>query len=335
MAHVRKYSVSLSPVAISVTTVMVLGLGLFAKGISLVRPAIIGTQKFGETKVEGTVFPKLIKNAGGDLVQTVSSPPKRIASVMLAADEILASLAPERLIAVTYLVDDVGISNCSNDVPKSAIRLHSDIESVLAAEPDMVFVAGYTPMETVQLLAAAGIAVIHFSQYDSFADIMNNVLLAGNAIGKESEAQKVISNMKSKIASVEKRVMNQPRPRVLYYSSYGYTSGSDTSIDEMIEKAGGSNAVRIAGLKGPAQLSIETAISLQPEVIIVSAWEAGAKGKIGAVEELLGDPIWKDVPAIREKRICLIRGAWLTAVSPYAVYGLEEVARCLHPELFH
>lgn len=334
MSRVKNHSLPLSPIAISVATIMVLGLGLFAKGISFVRPAIIGTQKFGETKVEGAFFPKLIKNVGGDLVQKVSAPPKRIASVVLAADEILTSLAPESLIAVSYLADDVGISNCSQHVPKSAIRLHSDIESVLAAEPDMVFVAGYTPMETIQLLAAAGIPVIHFSQYGSFTDIMNNVLLAGNAIGKGVEAQEVISNMKSKIASVEKRVMNQTRPRVLYYSSYGYTSGSDTSIDEMIEKAGGSNAARIAKLKGPAQLSIETAISLQPEVIIVSTWEAGANGKIGAVEELLGDPIWKDVPAIRAKRICSIRGAWLTAVSPYAVYGLEEVARCLHPELF-
>lgn len=305
--------------------ILFIGLGVFAKGIIAVRSEIIG--------FEGTTFPRVIINKQETLRQIDARPPKRITSVVLAADEILSLLAPERLVAVTHLVDDLGISNCSQRVPKSAKRIRSDIETVLATEPDMVFAAGYTPFETIQLLVSANIPVVLFFQHGSFADIMRNVLVAGAAIGEEDRAREIVTDMKTQILSVERVASPLTRPRVLHYSSYGYTSGKNTLIDEMIERAGGINVAQLVGLKGPAQLSLETAVSLQPEVIVVSAWEVGV-GKMGAIQEFISNPVWKDVPAIRTGRICAIRGAWLTTVSPFAVTGLKEIARCIHPEVF-
>lgn len=296
------------------------------------RVALLGYGLLQATRIEGTHFPKRLIDPVGT-IQTIPAPPQRIASAILSGDHMLTALvSPDRLAGVTYLVDDPTISNMIDVVPPSVPRIAAEIETLLALQPDLVLVAGYTRAETVRLLIAAEIPVVRFHRYASFQEVMDNLRTLGEAVGAVPKAEQLIDEMRRRIDAVAQRVGERERPRVLYHAPAGYTMGAETLIDEMIQQAGGINVAREAQLVGPVKLQQEVMLSLAPEVIVVADWSATPGTE--AVRGLLHNPVWRHVPAVANGRVHAIRGAWLTSVSQEAIHGLEAMARILHPEAF-
>jgi iron complex transport system substrate-binding protein len=306
-------------------------MGLFSYGSSA-RVALLGYNLFQASRIEGDHFPKRLIDPSGTM-QTIPAPPQRIASAILSGDHMLTALvSPERLAGVTYLVDDPTISNIIGVVPPAVPRIAAEIETLLALQPDLVLVAGYTRAETVRLLIAADIPVIRFQQYASFREVMDNLRTLGAAVGAVPKAERLSDDMRRRIDAVAQRVGGRQRPRVLYHAPASYTVGAETLIDEMIQLAGGLNVAREAQLIGPVKLQQEVMLSLAPDVIVVADWSATPGPE--AVQELLRNPVWQQVPAVANGRVYAIRGAWLTSVSQEAIHGLEAMARILHPEAF-
>jgi len=306
-------------------------LGLLTYGGSA-RVALLGYGLLQATRIEGSDFPKRLIDPAGTR-QIIPAPPQRIVSTILAGDHMLTALvSPDRLAGVTYLVDDPTISNIIGVVPPSVPRIATEIETLLALQPDLVLVANYTRTETVRLLIAAHIPVVRFHHDASFQGVMDNLHTLGEAVGAVPQAEQLIHDMRCRIDAVVQRVGERQRPRVLYHAPAGYTMGAETLIDEMIQLAGGLNVAREVQLIGPVKLQQEVMLSLEPEVIVVADWSATPGPE--AIQELLHHPVWRHVPAVAHGRVHAIRGAWLTSVSQEAVHGLEAMARLLHPEAF-
>ncbi len=277
-------------------------------------------------------FPRQIIDPVGRTL-TVTRPPSRIVSGILAGDEMLSKLVEKsRISSVTYLADNPGISNVAEFYPESIYRNHGAVEETLAAEPDLVIVAAYSNATSVEMLLNAGIPVIRFADYNSYQHLRHNLRTLAKALGAEKNAETWIADMDRRIAAVQQRVANQPKPRVLYYSLSGSTSGPGSLMDETIRLAGGQNVIKETGLKAHTRISPEMAISLQPDVILVSDW--APEGGKSARQLLLENPAWQDVPAIKNQRLYSVLGAWLTSVSPYRVKGVELLAQLLHPDVF-
>ena len=67
--------------------------------------------------------------------------------------------------------------------------------------------------------------------------------------------------------------------------------------------------------------------SAQPEVIVL-AWAAtGGKSK---PQQAYGVDAWKDVPAIRERRVFVIRDELLNTPGPPLLRGARELQKVLH-----
>jgi iron complex transport system substrate-binding protein len=295
------------------------------------RTGALGMSRFLETRVEGTSFPKALLNPDGTR-RTITAPPRRIVSLVLGADEILTAIvAPERLAAVSRFADSAELSTCADRVPPGAARIRGlDPERIIALRPDMVFVAGYTLESAVRILVGTGTAVVRFGEHRSFGDVSRNVRTAAAAVGAESEAEVLLQRMRARLDGVAARVRGRSKPRVLYYSPIGYTSGLGTLIDDKIARAGGRNVVSEAGLSGPRHLSVDLLVALDPEVIVVPRWAPGDS----AVREIEASSIWRRTSAVRSRRVFGIDAKWLTSVSPDGVRGVEELARILHPEVF-
>ena len=318
-------------VAVVPAVLIVLGVVAFAATGGTTRLSLLGARPFHATQVVGQDFPKRLVDPSG-VPQTLAAPPHRILSAVLASDEILTALVPpERLAGVTYLVDEPGLSDVARRLPPDLPRIHAEAETMLALRPDLVVLASYTRATTVRLLVAAGVPVVRFQWYRSFADIMRSIHMLAAAVGSDGGAR-LVDDMRQRIAEVEGRVQGLERPRVLYYGGGGYSAGRDTLIDAMITLAGGHNVARDVDLRGQGRLPLEVAVSLRPEVILVSAWEPGAGDDSGAA--FVHHPVWANVPAVQDGRVYGIKGAWLTSVSQYAVNALEAMARVLHPEAF-
>lgn len=284
------------------------------------------------TRVAEPGFPKrLVDPLGRE--HRLEAPPRRIVSAVLAGDEMLAALvSPERVAGVTYLADDPGISNVTGHFPATVARVREEVESLLALAPDLVLVASHTDAATVRLLLGAGVAVVRFPSFEGIADVAANLATLGEIVGEPAKAQALVEDIGRRLGRIRVRVAGRGRPRVLYYSPGGFTGGPGSLTDEMIQLAGGHNVVRDTGITGDRRITDELAIALQPEVVIVSAWTAGASPQ---AQMLRSDPAWRQVPAVRDGRIHTLRGAWVTSGSQHRIEGIEALARLLHPDAFH
>jgi iron complex transport system substrate-binding protein len=235
------------------------------------------------------------------------------------------------MVAVSRFVDDPSISMCTSRAPKKAARVRGmDPESIIALEPDVVFVAHYTLDYAVRLLTGASVPVARFRDVHSYADVEANVRLAARAVGAERRGEELIRDMNERLARVAARVGAYAPPRVLYYSSVNYTSGSGTLVDEKIRRAGGVNAAAEFGLVGFDNVTLDVLLALDPDVIIVPRWSS----EEAALHDLTSNPAWKEVSAVRSGRVHAVAASALASESPDGVMGVEELGRLFHPGAF-
>jgi len=301
-----------------------LGMGI---GLEMGPSAAIAPQRVGPSRVEGSDFPKTLVDPSG-LRIPLTEPPHRVASATLASDEILYHLAPERLVAVTWMVDDASLSQNAGRVPAALARIDARPERILPVEPDLVVVANYTRSETITVLAAAGIPLLRIGPFHSFADVFESIRALGAALGEERRVEHWIAGLEERLAAVAARTAEFPRRRVLYLAGGLYTAGADTLIDDLLERAGGRNLARDAGLRGSAPIASELAIGLQPDVILITGWSVDHGVLLR--RQLLEDPRWAGVPAVRQGAVYDLPPASLLAVTHHAVDALEQVSSVLH-----
>lgn len=283
---------------------------------------------------EHSGFPRIIIDPIGREL-SLPQAPQTIVSGILAGDEMLSVLVDqERIKSVTFLADDVGISNVANQFPPSITRNYGQAEEFVALEPDLLIMAAYNEASTIELLLNTGVPILRFTQFDTYADVRQNLRTLAKALGKDAEirAEQWILDTNERLNSVAEKLEHQAMPRVLYYSLSGATSGEGSLIDETIRLAGGYNVINETGLGAYATISQELAIALQPEVILINDW--GTASGNSAVDVLTRNPAWQQVPAIENQRVYGVSGAWLTSSTLYRVEGVEVVARLLHPDVF-
>jgi len=294
------------------------------------RTALVGARGFTDSATAPGGFPKTLRGPSGD-ERTLASPPRRIVSTYLGADEILAALvAHDRVVGVSDFVDDPATSNCAAAYPPGVRRLHADPETIISLAPDLVCVAGYTTTDALRLIIGAGLPVVRWSRFDAFADVLAEIRLLGAAVGEEARAEALAGGVETLLADLERRLAGVRRVRVLYYDPPTFTMGRGTLLGEILNRAGGANVVDELGIVGPGQIGIETVLALEPEAIITPNYA----GNTPALRALDRDAIWRQVPAVRAGRVHEIPGAWISTVSHHAAQGLSRVARVLHPEAF-
>ena len=253
--------------------------------------------------------------------------PQRIASLNLAADEILVDLVPvERLVAVTAQADEKGMSNAVGRLPAGIPRFfRADLERLIALRPDLVVVSEYTDPDFLRLLERSGIRHHRMEGLRGLAGYRAAILALGRAVGAAGRAGEVVERYDASLRALEQRLRGAPRPRVLYWAS-GMSAGADTAIGALIECAGGRNAAAEAGLSGIAPISAERVFLANPDRILVGVWP-------GVVESLSADPLLSRLPAVAEKRVDQIATELLVAVSHHAAEACWALAARLHPTL--
>ncbi|MGI1670372.1 MAG: ABC transporter substrate-binding protein [Neptuniibacter sp.] len=297
-----------------------------------VRPGLLTPGALKSTQIHGTKFPITLIDAVGDSIQ-ITEPPQRIVSATLATDEILADLIdPARIAGVTFLADNQAISNVADRYPASIKRIRGEVEEIIALQPDLVFISPYTRAETVSLLLGTSIPVVRLSGFNTLADIESSIQLVAAATGTQKQAEQQLSVFAQRIKQVKNTLAGVEQPRVLFYNLNGSSVGPGSTIDEIIHIAGGHNVIRDTGIKGSQKINEELAISLQPDVILVSGWVD--QNGTAASEQLAQRSAWQNVPAVQQKRIYDLNGSWLFATSQFTWEGIEQVAGILHPQLF-
>lgn len=284
----------------------------------------------GEPEAEAeSAFPVTVVDGLGTEV-TVESAPQRIVSMTLGTDELLLDLVgPQRLAAVTYLAADATTSNIAGRPElaeiETVVEPNPSPEQIIALEPDLVFVASFTEATVIDQLRGAGLPVFAVSFFSSIEAMQDNILAIGELVGEVAGAEAIVAQMDAQLAQVEQALepAGDDLPGVLYLSTGGWVAGSESTVDDIIRRAGGVNVA--SDLIDWQQISEETLIELNPDVVVLSPYVMD--------EEFTGNPAFQTMAALENGQVFAISDAYMSATSQYIVRGVEVLAHHLHPDL--
>jgi ABC-type Fe3+-hydroxamate transport system substrate-binding protein len=260
------------------------------------------------------------------LAAAADTVPRRVASMNLSADEILAeTLPPERLVGVTRFADEPGTSNIVGRVPPSVFRFQkADMERLVALAPDLVVVSEYTDADFLKLVERSGIRWHRMEGLNSIAGVRQAIVDLGRVVGAEKAARGLVERYDATLADLARRLEGARRPRVLYWSGE-MTAGADTAIGALIEAAGAVNVGREMGVQGITPPGAERAFVADPDVILVTSWPGGA-------DAVKRHPLLSRLRAVREGRVVVMPNELVIALSQYTADACWDLASRLHPD---
>jgi iron complex transport system substrate-binding protein len=255
----------------------------------------------------------------------VAAQPQRIASLNLAADEILAELVPAtRLVAVTAAADNPEMSNVVERFPPSIARFSkANLERLIALSPDLVVVSEYTDADFMHALESSGLRAHRMGGLHSLPGIRQAILDLGSAVAEPARARILVARFDARLAELDQRLAGAARPRVLYWSN-PFTAGSGTAIGAVIECGGAVNVGQEIGLTGIQPLSAERAFTARPDVILL-----GLSDDLRLIRE---HPLLSKLSAVKEGRLIDLSPHLLATLSQHVSDSCWALAAVLHPD---
>lgn len=250
--------------------------------------------------------------AGGALADA----PKRVVSINLCTDQLAMLLAaPGQLVSVSHLATEVQSSSMVEEARAYPMN-RGQVEQVFLMQPDLVLAGTYTQMATVDLLRQLGVEVIQVPPVTSLAEAVEQVRIVGRALGQEAKAEAMADAFAADIAAA--RFDGAPRTAAFYYPN-GYTTGSGTLANEVLELTGFTNIGATAGVTGGGILPLERLVMAGPDLIVTSERYPGASRS----EDILAHPALKAVQA--KAGVELQSGPDWVCGTPHLMRAIAEV----------
>ncbi len=246
----------------------------------------------------------------------------RIVSLAPSATSILCAMgAKKALVGVTKWCADVAPVD---ELPKlgDCWRLEA-VKEILALRPTLVIGSVPYKQETVAKLLEQPLNFLAMNPR-TLADVEEDIYLLGRIANRPAAADRVVEKMRRELASIGRRAKAAGRRVRVYCEAWPNPRiSSPPWVAELVKIAGGVMVVP-AGEK----VSEEQVAQAQPDVIVL-AWAAtGAKADAKRAFQVLA---WKDVPAVRNKRVYVLRDELLNTPGPPLLAGARELFRILHP----
>lgn len=274
-----------------------------------------------------TTYPLTIKDDAGRSV-TLKSRPLRIVSLAPSNTEILFALGlGDRVVGVDRFSN---YPPAATSKPKISNYSATDLEQVVATNPDLIVAAGITRADVIAAFESRGLAVVVLNPPD-VDGVLANLTLVGQIADVNAEAARVRGALETRLAALTAKLRAATgKPRVFFELDPGqfFTVGPKSFIDDLIARAGGANIAADAGTPYP-KLSAEQIIVKDPEVIILGDEAAGA-----TVESVKTRPGWAGISAVKSGRIVTIDADITNRPGPRIIDALEQLAMIIHPELF-
>ena len=263
---------------------------------------------------------------------TLETVPQRIVSLAPSNTEIIFALGlGDRL---------VGITEYCNYPPEAAEKPSiggfstPNIEEVVALAPDLILATSIHESEIIPQLESQGLTVVALAP-KTFDDVLDSIALAGKVTGKEEKATELLMEMQNRIKMITDKTINLPEKEVLrvFYLTWHdplMTSGGDTLINELIKMAGGINI--FSEVSGAETVDLEVLITRNPQVMI--AGTGMGSGEEQGLQFLETESRLQDTEAIQNGRIYGVHQDLTGRAGTRIVDGLEQFARCIHPEIF-
>ena len=244
----------------------------------------------------------------------------RIVSLAPSCTSILCAIGAKRqLVAVTRWCADLcpvrglpAIGDCwRND----------SIEKIARLRPTLI--VGSVPFhpETVARILSIPAQFLALNPR-SLADLESDVQTLAGVTNRSERGRRLIVGMRREFARIRRLAPKfSRRPRIYSEAWPNPRISSPPWVAELITLCGGKMVV-----KAGARISDEEIALARPEIILL-AW--AATGNRADPRMTFANTLWKDVPAIRRKRVFVIRDELLNTPGPPLAAGAREIQRIL------
>ena len=244
----------------------------------------------------------------------------RIVSLAPSATSILWAIGARR--------DVVGVSKWCSEVaavgrlPRVGDCWSADPAPIARLRPTLLLGSVPFKAEMLTRLLEIGAPLVAMNPR-SLADVYADIHLLGRITGRAAAAALVARKMERSLRQIaahgKRHARGGPRPRV-YCEAWPHPRiSSPPWVAELVEIAGGKSVVA-AGQK----VTDEQVAAAQPEIIVLAWTATGAKSD---PRRALENPAWRDVPAVRDRRVFVVRDELLNTPSPVLVRGASQLLR--------
>lgn len=273
--------------------------------------------------------------------------PSRIVSLAPSCSETICAAGAMDLIVGTdrysNYPSEIEERRASGEIAEVGGFTNPSFEAILQLDPDMVVCISTqsTHLKAAEKLRAAGVDVLVLDGGESIQAVMDNMHLAGVALGDPDAAREEIGTLEKQISEVrgivesydfkwEKRVMV-----ALSAIKSPYASGSGTYIDDAMGELFMFNI--FSGEDGWVQVNAEMIASYDPEKIIIVSSDYGAtRSEYDSMLDSMSSE-WKGTSAFKNGEIYLFSGDATDCASragPRVAQMMELMARAVHGEAF-
>ncbi|SLL35367.1 periplasmic binding protein [Mycobacteroides abscessus subsp. abscessus] len=286
-----------------------------------------------QSTAQEAAFPVTIKDASDQEV-VIEEKPEKLVSLMPSNTEIAFALGlGEEL---------VGVSDYDNYPQEAAEKekvggMEFNVEKIISLNPDVVLAhasSAHNSTEGLQQIRDAGIDVVIVNDASTFEDVYKSMKLIGQATGTEAEADKLVADMKEKLAAIKEKaatISDSDQKSVYIEVSEEpnlFTTGKNTFMQEMLDTI---NAKNIISEEGWIQVDQEAVIAANPDAIITTYGAYSEKSPIDQINSRKG---WQEITAVKEKQIVDVDSDMVTRSGPRLVEGVEAVAKAVYPDVF-
>lgn len=276
---------------------------------------------------EGAIeqYPMTIMDKYGDTV------------VIEAAPDTLMSLSPE----ITEIIFALNAGNlmigrstyCDYPVETEEIQdfgtlFDLNIESIVEANPDVLFLSSMASEDLALNLKNQGITVVILDKDSTLEGTYAYYQTVGQIINRNDEAKLLEEKVRAQIEEVKEAVEGLTPPTVYYvvHAEEGVdtTATGETFVHDMITLAGGDNVAKDGS---DWMYSLEKIVEKNPYIMLCSKyWDTKA-----GIVKLEG---YKDLDAIKEDRLYEVDENMIIRQGPRIGDAIEVMARIFHPEAF-
>ena len=253
----------------------------------------------------------------------------------------IISMAPnltEILFALGLDEEIVGVTRFSTYPPQAkeitnvGTFWQPDIEAVLACRPTLVLTLGFAQQTVLaDRLKHIGCETLTLD-IESIQQFYSAIAVIGHKVNKAPQAQLLIEKLQDKQAQLVAKYADASPRKVLWVIQREplRVAGTNTFINELIEVAGGVNAIGDTIHQYPP-ISDEEVIGSMPDVIIEPVMDPD---QFQTQKETAKD-FYRQfgmVPAVQNKRICIIDGDLVSRLGPRLDEGLRMIAEYIWSE---
>ena len=267
-------------------------------------------------------FPYTATDATGTEV-TLDADPERIVTLNPSAAQTMWEIGAENEV--------VGVSQYASYLDGADAKANvsgpsgPSVEAVLATNPDLVLVPSSSygaAEERTEQIRAQGSPVFVFGEGTSMEFVANKTERIGRLTGNCEAGVERAAEMRRSIASMQ-RVLNGTERPVGLNVFFGYTSGANTFIGDVMETGGLRNGAAERGVSGFNPINDETVVALDPAWIVVP--------EHSGVPET---PAYNTTTAVREGNVVVVDTNYLQQPAPRAVIAAETILAAVHPEAY-